>query len=233
MKDKSRDRELGMDRPITRRDFLNGVALTVGAGAAGLAAASTIAPSRQLTDGQPAGACRAARPQRGGDERHALDPRRRVLGDGAGARGDRRELRSRRGRRRHIGAGRGVPLPPAGRRAGENPDPREQRRFRRPCPPQRIHGVQRQDGPRLWRLAVAADAELLHAAGQQGARATSASSLPPSRTGTTPPGTKSAAWARRCSSRRRRSAPTRWCRRPKARPTGCPTRRSTTRPSAT
>ena len=36
MKDKSRDRELGMDRPITRRDFLNGVALTVG-GAAALA----------------------------------------------------------------------------------------------------------------------------------------------------------------------------------------------------
>lgn len=31
MKDKSRDRELGMDRPITRRDFLNGVALTAGA----------------------------------------------------------------------------------------------------------------------------------------------------------------------------------------------------------
>ena len=36
MKDKSRDRELGMDRPITRRDFLNGVALTIG-GAAALA----------------------------------------------------------------------------------------------------------------------------------------------------------------------------------------------------
>src|SRR5688572_23849887 len=29
-----RDRELGMDRPITRRDFLNGVALTVGGAAA-------------------------------------------------------------------------------------------------------------------------------------------------------------------------------------------------------
>lgn len=34
MTDKSRDRELGMDRPITRRDFLNGVALTVGGAAA-------------------------------------------------------------------------------------------------------------------------------------------------------------------------------------------------------
>ena len=36
MKDKSRDRELGMDRPITRRDFLNGVALGV-VGATGFA----------------------------------------------------------------------------------------------------------------------------------------------------------------------------------------------------
>jgi hypothetical protein len=31
------DRELGMDRPITRRDFLNGV---------GVAAASTVLPGR-------------------------------------------------------------------------------------------------------------------------------------------------------------------------------------------
>ena len=31
MTDDSRDREFGMDRRITRRDFLNGVALTVGA----------------------------------------------------------------------------------------------------------------------------------------------------------------------------------------------------------
>ena len=79
-------------------------------------------------------------------------------------------LRSRRGRWRHLGACRGAALPPAGRRAGENPDPREQRRFRRPRAPQRIHGVERQDDHRLWRLAVAADAELLLAAGEQGAR---------------------------------------------------------------
>jgi len=51
MTDKSRDRELGMDRPITRRDFLNGVALTVGAGVAGglgrpaLAAGADAGPS--------------------------------------------------------------------------------------------------------------------------------------------------------------------------------------------
>ena len=31
MSEDSRDRELGMDRKITRRDFLNGVAVTVGA----------------------------------------------------------------------------------------------------------------------------------------------------------------------------------------------------------
>src|SRR5262245_54076103 len=41
MTDKSRDRELGMDRAITRRDFLNGVALTV----AGAAVAGSATPS--------------------------------------------------------------------------------------------------------------------------------------------------------------------------------------------
>ena len=32
-----RDRELGMDRPITRRDFLNGVAIGIGAAMVGRA----------------------------------------------------------------------------------------------------------------------------------------------------------------------------------------------------
>ncbi|MCC2653359.1 MAG: hypothetical protein K0Q60_3525, partial [Microvirga sp.] len=36
MPDKSRDRELGMDRPITRRDFLNGVAFTAAGAGFGL-----------------------------------------------------------------------------------------------------------------------------------------------------------------------------------------------------
>lgn len=36
MANSTRDQALGMDRPITRRDFLNGVALTVGATAAGI-----------------------------------------------------------------------------------------------------------------------------------------------------------------------------------------------------
>ena len=82
---------------------------------------------------------------------------------------DRRNLRSRRCRRRHFRPCRGVPLSPAGRRRGENPDPRKQRRFRRPCPPQRVHRLQRQARHRLWRFAVAADAELFFAAGQEGA----------------------------------------------------------------
>ena len=85
MKDKSRDRELGMDRPITRRDFLNGVALTIGGAAA---TCRRLRPSRfrRRDKRQPAGACRASRPQRDGDERDALDPRRRLLGHRSRAR---------------------------------------------------------------------------------------------------------------------------------------------------
>jgi spermidine dehydrogenase len=43
--DKSRDRALGMDRPITRRDFLNGVALGTAVVASGPLLAATAAPS--------------------------------------------------------------------------------------------------------------------------------------------------------------------------------------------
>lgn len=42
----ARDRELGMDRPITRRDFINGVAVTVGAALLGQHA-SAAAPEAQ------------------------------------------------------------------------------------------------------------------------------------------------------------------------------------------
>lgn len=52
MKDKSRDRELGMDRPITRRDFLNGVALTA-AGAAGMAGGFDHRAFAAVTDANP------------------------------------------------------------------------------------------------------------------------------------------------------------------------------------
>jgi spermidine dehydrogenase len=52
MQDKSRDRELGMDRPITRRDFLNGVALGV-AGAAGLAGGSSQRAFAAATEANP------------------------------------------------------------------------------------------------------------------------------------------------------------------------------------
>ena len=58
MKDKSRDRELGMDRPITRRDFLNGVALTA-AGAAGFSRRLRPSRLRRRLVRQSAGACRA------------------------------------------------------------------------------------------------------------------------------------------------------------------------------
>src|ERR1700682_6056471 len=37
MSDKSKNRDLGMDRAITRRDFLNGVAVGISAGTAGAA----------------------------------------------------------------------------------------------------------------------------------------------------------------------------------------------------
>ena len=79
MKDKSRDRELGMDRPITRRDFLNGVALGV-VGATGLAGGFDHRAFAAMTDPNPP-ALSGLR----GDERDARNTRRHVLGDGAGA----------------------------------------------------------------------------------------------------------------------------------------------------
>ena len=41
----SRDRELGMDRPIKRRDFLNGVAVAIGASLVGAKSAAGQQPS--------------------------------------------------------------------------------------------------------------------------------------------------------------------------------------------
>jgi spermidine dehydrogenase len=51
--DKSRDRALGMDRPITRRDFLNGIAIGTAALACDpliAASASPAAPSAAAQD---------------------------------------------------------------------------------------------------------------------------------------------------------------------------------------
>ncbi len=45
-KDRDRDEALGLDRPIDRRDFLNGIAVAVGAGAAGLS--PTLAQAAQV-----------------------------------------------------------------------------------------------------------------------------------------------------------------------------------------
>ena len=46
-----RDRKLGMDRPITRRDFLDGVALTIGASVIG---AAGFRPTQARAQGAPA-----------------------------------------------------------------------------------------------------------------------------------------------------------------------------------
>ncbi len=125
MKDKSRDRELGMDRPITRRDFLNGVALTVG-GAAGLAGGFDHRAFAAVTNANPP----ALAGLRGHSEAamnvmHSI--RDGTFWDKAPAPEPTGEtLRPRRGRRRHIGPRGGVALPAAGRRAGKDPDPREQ-----------------------------------------------------------------------------------------------------------
>ena len=50
------DIALGLDRPITRRDFLNGVALAVGGGATGLAGAQDAASAASAAPGAPASA---------------------------------------------------------------------------------------------------------------------------------------------------------------------------------
>ena len=74
---KKRDRALGMDRTITRRDFLNGCAVTVGASLAASspawleAMASTRGRSRKRSRLLPSG-----------QDRHARQPR-RILGSGA------------------------------------------------------------------------------------------------------------------------------------------------------
>lgn len=45
MSDEERDRELGMDRAISRRDFLNGVAVGIGGALASQPMLAALAPS--------------------------------------------------------------------------------------------------------------------------------------------------------------------------------------------
>ena len=145
---------------ITRRDFLNGVALTVAAGltpAAQLAAQTRrYPPALTGLRGQHVGSFEVA---------HALGaggpqvPGRRAAG--------RRELRSRRGRRRHQRACRGIVLSPR-QSVRAHPHPRQPRRFRRPRQAQR---VQPRWPPhhRLRRQPVAAIAEHAVQRGGEGA----------------------------------------------------------------
>ena len=136
---------------ITRRDFLNGAALTI---AAGLTPAAQIAaqPARYppaLTGlrGQHQGSFETA---------HALAregrkfPSRRPAGRG--------NLRPCRGRRRHQRACGGMVLP-ARQAVRPHPDPRQPRRFRRPRQAQRIH-ARWPPHHRLRRQPVAAIAEI-------------------------------------------------------------------------
>src|ERR1700682_6535041 len=54
MSDKSKNRDLGMDRAITRRDFLNGVAVGISAGIAGTAfGAETLLAAAALDEFAP------------------------------------------------------------------------------------------------------------------------------------------------------------------------------------
>ena len=131
---------------ITRRDFINGAALSVAAGltpaaqiaaqpgALSAVAARTARPARRLVRGR---ACLRARP-------------RELCGRESAGRG---ALRSRRGRRRHQRACRRVVLSPRARRAGAHPHPRQSRRFRRPRQAQRVH-ARWPPGHRLWRQPV-------------------------------------------------------------------------------
>lgn len=87
----SRDKALGMDRAISRRDFLNGVALTAGAltagglGGMGLSASPARAEAAPLSTGPD----RTSRSQSQFLRRHACGARWRLLGQGRSTGSDR------------------------------------------------------------------------------------------------------------------------------------------------
>ena len=135
------DQTLGMDRAIDRRDFLNGVAVAVGALGAGLRRGGR-AQAAPAWPQDRAGllSARADRPARQPSRLVRGRPRaarRRLLAASAGAAGHRRALRPGRRRRRHQRPRRRPFLPrrPAGR---PHPDPRQPRRLRRPRQAQRV-----------------------------------------------------------------------------------------------
>ena len=138
------DRRLGMDRPITRRDFVAGTSVAVGAAllsSSGLKAMSQVVggaqpfapeqaadyypPTRTGMRGAHPGSFEAAHAARG---QQAYDNRR----------GHARDLRPRRCRRRIERPCRRVLLPQEGRPFRPHPRPRQPRRFRRPRQAQRV-----------------------------------------------------------------------------------------------
>ena len=135
-----KDRELGMDRGITRRDFLNGVALAVGAAIlpSDLPAATVIPPGAEKSPDYYPPALTGLRGSHPGsfDAAHSL--RDGTFWDQAGKPSDWRNLRSGCGRRRHQRAFRGTFLPPGGGAEGARTRPRQPRRLRRTRQAQRV-----------------------------------------------------------------------------------------------
>ena len=130
-----RDHELGMGRSITRRDFLNGVAVTVGA-----AAASGIGIGGAHADGS------AYPPSLTGLRGHNPEAYSvmHAVRDGTFWRKPPRRRRRAKATTSSLSAAASPASPrrfstASKRAARQGPDPREQRRFRRPCPAQRIH----------------------------------------------------------------------------------------------
>ena len=140
------DRDLGMDRPITRRDFLNGVAIGVGgalsgrmlAGIPGIDAMLAAAGLAQDSPGYYPPALTGMRGSHDGsyDVSHALrDGKFWTTAGQPVSHG--RDLRSGRRRRRHQRPGGGVFLSRA-HAVRAHPDPRQPRRLRRARQAERV-----------------------------------------------------------------------------------------------
>ena len=162
----NQDRQLGMASPITRRDFLNGVAIGIGgvlaAGGGGIrwrdtARAGHVEPVSTGAHRPARVACRVVRSA-------ALDEGRRVLEDRAGSAGHARAVRPGGRRRRHQRP-LGSSFLSQGQAGRAHPGARQPRRFRRPRQAQRVH-TQRTHLHRLRRHAVDRQPGALQCRGQ-------------------------------------------------------------------